>query len=157
MPTASTAQFLSNVEAMEPQTSNLYSRRTLAGEFPVINTNLVRTLIKRGTWSVNMKNQIIAHGGSIQRVIGIHPEVKAVYKTAWEMSMKSLIDMAADRGAYVCQSQSLNLFVPEPNVKSLSSMHFYAWKRGLKTGCYYLRTKAASSAIKVTACLSCSG
>jgi ribonucleotide reductase alpha subunit len=157
MPTASTAQFLSNVEAMEPQTSNLYSRRTLAGEFPVINTNLVRALIERGAWNVNMKNKIIAHGGSIQRVIGIYPEIKAVYKTAWELSMKSLIDMAADRGAFVCQSQSLNMFVAEPNVKSLSSMHFYAWKRGLKTGCYYLRTRAASSAIKVTACLSCSG
>lgn len=158
MPTASTAQILSNVEAMEPQTSNLYSRRTLAGEFPVVNTHLVRELIRRGTWSVDMKNKIIQHGGSIQRVIGIHPDVKAVYKTAWEMSMRSLIDMSADRGAYVCQSQSLNMFVAEPNLKSLSSMHFYAWKRGLKTGCYYLRTKAASSAIKITtACLSCSG
>lgn len=158
MPTASTAQILSNVEAIEPQTSNLYSRRTLAGEFPVVNTHLVRELIRRGTWNVDMKNKIIQHGGSIQRVIGIHPNVKAVYKTAWELSMRSLIDMAADRGAYVCQSQSLNMFVAEPNVKSLSSMHFYAWKRGLKTGCYYLRTKPASSAIKITtACLSCSG
>ncbi len=158
MPTASTAQILSNVEAMEPQTSNLYSRRTLAGEFPVVNTHLVRELIRRGTWNVDMKNKIIQHGGSIQRVIGIHPSVKAVYKTAWELSMRTLIDMAADRGAYVCQSQSLNMFVAEPNVKSLSSMHFYAWKRGLKTGCYYLRTKPASSAIKITtACLSCSG
>lgn len=158
MPTASTAQFMSNVEAMEPQTSNLYSRRTLAGEFPVINTNLVRELIARGTWDVDMKNKIVAHGGSIQKVIGIHPSVKAVYKTAWELSMKSVIDMAADRGAFVCQSQSLNCFVAEPTMKSLSSMHFYAWRKGLKTGCYYLRTKAASSAIKVTtSCLSCSG
>ena len=158
MPTASTAQFMSNVEAMEPQTSNLYSRRTLAGEFPVINTQLVRELIARGTWDVDMKNKIVAHGGSIQKVIGIHPSVKAVYKTAWEMSMKTIIDMAADRGAFVCQSQSLNCFVAEPTMKSLSSMHFYAWRKGLKTGCYYLRTKAASSAIKVTtSCLSCSG
>lgn len=158
MPTASTAQFMSNVEAMEPQTSNLYSRRTLAGEFPVINTNLVRELIARGTWDVDMKNKIVAHGGSIQKVIGIHPSVKAVYKTAWELSMKSVIDMAADRGAFVCQSQSLNCFVAEPTLKSMSSMHFYAWRKGLKTGCYYLRTKAASSAIKVTtSCLSCSG
>jgi len=158
MPTASTAQFMSNVEAMEPQTSNLYSRRTLAGEFPVINTQLVRELIARGTWDVDMKNKIVAHGGSIQRVIGIHPSVKAVYKTAWEMSMKTIIDMAADRGAFVCQSQSMNCFVAEPTMKALSSMHFYAWRKGLKTGCYYLRTKAASSAIKVTAsCLSCSG
>jgi ribonucleoside-diphosphate reductase alpha subunit len=158
MPTASTAQFMSNVEAMEPQTSNLYSRRTLAGEFPVINTQLVRELIARGTWDVDMKNKIVAHGGSVQRVIGIHPSIKAVYKTAWEMSMKTIIDMAADRGAFVCQSQSMNCFVAEPTMKALSSMHFYAWRKGLKTGCYYLRTKAASSAIKVTAsCLSCSG
>lgn len=157
MPTASTAQFMSNVEAMEPQTSNLYSRRTLAGEFPVINTQLVRELIARGTWDVDMKNKIVEHGGSIQRVIGIHPSIKAVYKTAWELSMRTIIDMAADRGAFVCQSQSMNCFVAEPTMKALSSMHFHAWRRGLKTGCYYLRTKAASSAIKVTACLSCSG
>lgn len=156
MPTASTAQFLSNVEAMEPQTSNLYSRRTLAGEFPVINSHLVRKLIERGTWSPSMKDQIVAHGGSIQRVVGICSEIKAVYKTAWELSMRSIIDMAADRGAFVCQSQSLNMFVAEPTMKSISSMLFYAWRRGLKTGCYYLRSKAASSAIKVT-CLSCSG
>ena len=157
MPTASTAQFLSNVEAMEPQTSNLYSRRTLAGEFPVINTHLVRHLIERGTWSVDMKNKIVANGGSVQNVIGIHPTIKDVYKTAWEMSMRTIIDMAADRGAFVCQSQSLNCFVAEPTIKNLSSMHFHAWKSGLKTGCYYLRTKAASSAIKVTTdCIACS-
>ena len=161
MPTASTAQLLSNVEAFEPQTSNLYSRRTIAGEFPVINTHLVRDLISRGTWSNAMKNQIVAHDGSIQRVIGISAELKAVYKTAWELSMKNVIDMAADRGAFVCQSQSMNVFVENPTIKNISSMLFYGWKRGLKTGTYYLRSKAASGAIKITAstadCISCSG
>ncbi|ABT16235.1 ribonucleotide reductase large subunit [Acanthocystis turfacea chlorella virus 1] len=159
MPTASTAQICGSVEAMEPITSNLYSRRTLAGEFPVVNNYLVRDLIARGTWSEAMKNQIIANGGSIQRVIGIHPELKAIYKTAWELSMKTVIDLAADRGPFVDQTQSMNLFVAAPSMKSMSSMLFYAWKKGLKTLMYYCRSKPAANAIAVTVgeeCLACS-
>lgn len=159
MPTASTAQICGSVEAMEPITSNLYSRRTLAGEFPVVNNYLVRDLIARGTWSEAMKNQIIANGGSIQRVIGIHPELKAIYKTAWELSMKTVIDLAADRGPFVDQTQSMNLFVAAPSMKSLTSMLFYAWKKGLKTLQYYLRSKPAANAIAVTIgeeCIACS-
>jgi len=161
MPTASTAQICGSVEAFEPITSNLYSRRTLAGEFPVVNSYLVRELIERGTWNEKMKNQIIANGGSIQKVIGIHPSVKAVYKTAWDLSMKSVIDMAADRGAFVDQTQSMNLFLAAPSLKNVTSMLFYGWKSGLKTFQYYLRSKPASSAIAVTVdtedCLACSG
>ncbi|AGE59320.1 ribonucleotide reductase large subunit [Acanthocystis turfacea Chlorella virus OR0704.3] len=159
MPTASTAQICGSVEAMEPITSNLYSRRTLAGEFPVVNNYLVRDLIARGTWSEAMKNQIIANGGSIQRVIGIHPELKAIYKTAWELSMKTVIDLAADRGPFVDQTQSMNLFVAAPSMKSMTSMLFYAWKKGLKTLMYYCRSKPAANAIAVTVgeeCLACS-
>ncbi|ABT15231.1 ribonucleotide reductase large subunit [Paramecium bursaria Chlorella virus NY2A] len=159
MPTASTAQICGSVEAFEPITSNLYSRRTLAGEFPVINSYLVRELIERGTWNEQMKNQIIANGGSIQKVIGIHPSVKAVYKTAWDLSMKSVIDMASDRGAFVDQTQSMNLFLAQPTLKNVTSMLFYGWKSGLKTLQYYLRSKPASSAIAVTIdndCLVCS-
>lgn len=158
MPTASTAQICGSVEAMEPITSNLYSRRTLAGEFPVVNTYLVRELIARGTWTENMKNQIIANGGSIQRVLGIHPEVKAIYKTVWELSMKTVIDMAADRGPFVDQTQSLNLFVAAPTMKNITSMLFYGWKKGLKTMMYYLRSKPATNAIAVTVdqCMVCS-
>ncbi|AGE55540.1 ribonucleotide reductase large subunit [Acanthocystis turfacea Chlorella virus MN0810.1] len=159
MPTASTAQICGSVEAMEPITSNLYSRRTLAGEFPVVNSYLVRDLIARGTWSEAMKNQIIANGGSIQRVIGIHPELKAVYKTAWELSMKTVIDLAADRGPFVDQTQSMNLFVAAPSMKTMTSMLFYAWKKGLKTLQYYLRSKPAANAIAVTVgeeCIACS-
>ncbi|AGE57471.1 ribonucleotide reductase large subunit [Paramecium bursaria Chlorella virus NE-JV-4] len=159
MPTASTAQICGSVEAFEPITSNLYSRRTLAGEFPVVNSYLVRELIERGTWSENMKNQIIANGGSIQKVIGIHPSVKAVYKTAWDLSMKSVIDMAADRGAFVDQTQSMNLFLAQPSLKNVTSMLFYGWKSGLKSLQYYLRSKPASSAIAVTVdteCVACS-
>ncbi|AGE54419.1 ribonucleotide reductase large subunit [Paramecium bursaria Chlorella virus IL-5-2s1] len=159
MPTASTAQICGSIEAFEPITSNLYSRRTLAGEFPVVNSYLVRELIERGTWSESMKNQIIANGGSIQKVIGIHPSVKAVYKTAWDLSMKSVIDMATDRGAFVDQTQSMNLFLAAPSLKNVTSMLFYGWKSGLKTLQYYLRSKPSSSAIAVTIdndCLVCS-
>jgi ribonucleotide reductase alpha subunit len=160
MPTASTAQICGSVEAFEPITSNLYSRRTLAGEFPVVNSYLVRELIERGTWSESMKNQIIANGGSIQKVIGIHPSVKAIYKTAWDLSMKSVIDMAADRGAFVDQTQSMNLFLAAPSLKNVTSMLFYGWKSGLKSLQYYLRSKPASSAIAVTVnteeCVACS-
>jgi ribonucleotide reductase alpha subunit len=146
------------VEAFEPITSNIYSRRTLVGEFPVVNSYLVRDLIERGVWNENMKNQIIAQGGSVQRVIGIHPSIKAVYKTAWEISMKNVIDMAADRGPFVDQTQSMNLFLAQPTLKSVSSMLFYAWRSGLKSLSYYLRSKPASNAIAVTVdeCLVCS-
>lgn len=144
---------------MEPITSNVYSRRTLAGEFAVVNKHLVRDLMARGLWNTDMKNAILANDGSVQRIPGVPDDLKALYKTAWELSMKTLIDMAADRGAFVCQTQSLNMFVAEPAFRKLSSMHFYAWKRGLKTGMYYLRSKPAAHAIRVTVpdCLACSG
>jgi ribonucleotide reductase alpha subunit len=158
MPTASTAQICGSVEAFEPITSNIYSRRTLAGEFPVVNSYLVRDLIERGIWTEAIKNQIIANNGSIQRVIGIPAELKKVYKTAWEMSMKTIIDMAADRAPFVDQTQSMNLFLASPSLKSVSSMLFYGWKKGLKTILYYLRSQPSASAIAVTVeeCLVCS-
>jgi len=158
MPTASTAQICGSVEAFEPITSNIYSRRTLAGEFPVVNSYLVRDLIERGTWSESMKNKIIANNGSVQRVIGIPAELKAVYKNAWEISMKTIIDMAADRAPFVDQTQSMNLFLASPTMKNVSSMLFYAWKKGLKTIMYYLRSQPSSNAIAVTVdeCLVCS-
>jgi ribonucleoside-diphosphate reductase alpha subunit len=158
MPTASTAQISGSVEAFEPITSNIYSRRTLAGEFPVVNSYLVRDLIERGTWSEAMKNKIIANNGSVQRVIGIPPELKAVYKTAWEISMKTVIDLAADRAPFVDQTQSMNLFLASPSLKSVSSMLFYGWKRNLKTLQYYLRSQPSANAIQVTVdeCIVCS-
>lgn len=161
MPTASTAAIYGNTEACEPVTSNAYSRRTLAGEFAVINRHLVRDLMARGLWSTAVKDAILAADGSIQGIHVIPDDLKALYKTAWELSMKTLIDMAADRGAFVCQTQSLNLFVPDPSYKKLTSMHFYAWRKGLKTGQYYLRSKPAARAIQVTIappdCAACSG
>lgn len=158
MPTASTAQICGSVEAFEPITSNIYSRRTLAGEFPVVNSYLVRDLIERGTWSEAMKNKIIANNGSVQRVIGIPPELKAVYKTAWEISMRTIIDLAADRAPFVDQTQSMNLFLASPSLKSVSSMLFYGWKKGLKTILYYLRAQPSANAIRVTVdeCVACS-
>lgn len=158
MPTASTAQICGSVEAMEPITSNIYSRRTLAGEFPVVNNYLVRDLIERGTWSPAIKNQIVANNGSIQRVIGIPVHLKAVYKTAWELSMKTVIDLAADRAPFVDQTQSMNLFLATPTLKNVSSMLFYGWKRGLITILYYLRGQPSANAIQVTVdeCLVCS-
>jgi ribonucleoside-diphosphate reductase alpha subunit len=150
MPTASTSQILGYNECIEPFTSNIYARRTLAGEFVVINKYLVADLMATGLWSPALKERIIAANGSIQGIPEIPDELKARYKTVWEIKQKTLIDMAADRGAYICQSQSLNLFVQEPTIAKLSSMHFYAWKRGLKTGIYYLRTKSAVQAIKFT-------
>ena len=150
MPTASTAQILGNNEAIEPFTSNLYIRRTLAGEFLVMNKYLVKDLIERGIWSKDVKDDIIHNDGSVQLVGKIPDDLKKIYKTSWELSQKALIDQAADRGAYICQSQSLNLFVSSPDYKKLSSMHFYSWKKGLKTGLYYLRTQAAAQAIKFT-------
>lgn len=141
MPTASTSQILGSNECIEPFTSNFYQRRTLAGEFTIINKYLIRDLISRGLWSPQMKNMILASGGSVQGIEAIPQDIKDLYKTAWELKQKVLIDQAADRGVYVCQSQSLNLFVEDAEFTKLTNMHFYAWKKGLKTGIYYLRTR----------------
>lgn len=151
MPTASTSQILGNNECFEPYTSNIYSRRVLSGEFVIVNKHLLKDLVKLGIWSDSLKNKIIIANGSIQNIPEIPANIKALYKTVWEISQKVIINMAADRGAYICQSQSLNLFVQDANFAKLSSMHFYGWKAGLKTGMYYLRTKAAADAIKFTA------
>jgi len=150
MPTASTSQILGYNECFEPFTTNIYTRRTLAGEFVVINKYLLKELIDLGIWNEELKQQIVAHNGSIQEISSISESIKPRYKTSWELSQKVLIDMAADRGAFICQSQSLNLFVADPNYAKLTSMHFYSWKKGLKTGCYYLRTKAPVTAQKFT-------
>ena len=150
MPTASTAQILGNNECFEPYTSNIYTRRVLSGEFIVVNKHLLKDLVRLGVWNTGMKNKLMASNGSIQNIKEIPEDIKALYKTAWEISQKVLIDQAADRGAYVCQSQSLNLFMENANFAKLTSMHFYGWKKGLKTGMYYLRTKAAADAIKFT-------
>ena len=150
MPTASTAQILGNNECFEPYTSNIYTRRVLSGEFIIVNKHLLRDLNKLGLWNDDMKNKLIAANGSVQTIDEIPENLKELYKTAWEISMKDVIEMAADRGAYIDQSQSLNLFMENPNFGKLTSMHFYAWKKGLKTGMYYLRTKAATDAIKFT-------
>lgn len=150
MPTASTSQILGNTECFEPITSNIYVRRVLSGEYVVVNKYLVNDLIQLGLWNDEMKKKIIAGNGSIQHIQEIPDDVKQLYKTAWEIKQRTLIDMAAERGPYICQSQSLNLFVAEPTVAKLTSMHFYAWKKGLKTGIYYLRTQAPSQAIKFT-------
>ncbi|RDC65800.1 ribonucleoside-diphosphate reductase subunit alpha [Adhaeribacter pallidiroseus] len=150
MPTASTAQILGNNESFEPYTSNIYVRRVLSGEFMVVNKHLLKDLIGLGIWNDSMKNQIISANGSIQNIPNIPQNIKDLYKTVWEIKQKTIIDLSADRGAYICQSQSLNLHVQNPNFGKLTSMHFHAWKRGLKTGMYYLRTKAAADAIKFT-------
>lgn len=150
MPTASTSQILGNNECFEPYTSNIYSRRTLSGEFAVVNKHLMKDLVDMGIWNESLKNKILAANGSIQNIQEIPEELKEIYKTVWEIKMRDIIDMAADRGAFICQSQSLNLFVENPNFAKLSSMHFYSWKKGLKTGMYYLRSKAAAEAVKFT-------
>lgn len=150
MPTASTSQILGNNECFEPYTSNIYTRRTLSGEFIIVNKHLMKDLIDLGLWDDSMRNRLISTNGSVQNVPGIPQNIKDLYKTVWEISQKIIIDMAADRGAYICQSQSMNIFMQDPNFGKLSSMHFYAWKKGLKTGMYYLRSQAATSAIKFT-------
>ncbi|XP_042212377.1 ribonucleoside-diphosphate reductase large subunit-like [Homarus americanus] len=150
MPTASTAQILGNNEAIEAFTSNIYTRRVLSGEFQIVNHHLLRDLTELGLWDDNTKNEIISHNGSVQNIAKIPDDLKALYKTVWEISQKVVIQMAADRGAFIDQSQSLNIHIAEPNYGKLSSMHFYAWKRGLKTGMYYLRTRPAASAIQFT-------
>jgi ribonucleoside-diphosphate reductase alpha chain len=163
MPTASTSQILGNNECFEPFTSNIYTRRVLAGDFMVVNKYLVEDLTKLGLWTSEIRTQIISNNGSIQGIEEIPQKLQDVYKTVWEIPQKTLIDMSADRAPFICQSQSLNLFLSEPTYAKISSMHMYAWKKGLKTGCYYLRTKAASSAQKFTVeppasnnCLTCS-
>jgi ribonucleoside-diphosphate reductase alpha chain len=150
MPTASTSQILGNNECFEPYTSNIYSRRVLSGEFVVVNKHLLHDLVAEGVWDDDLKNELIANNGSVQDIRRVPQHLKDLYKTAWEISQKTIIDMSADRGAFICQSQSLNLFIQNPNFGKLTSMHFYAWKKGLKTGMYYLRTKSATDAIKFT-------
>jgi ribonucleoside-diphosphate reductase alpha chain len=150
MPTASTSQILGNNECFEPYTSNIYVRRVLSGEFVVVNKHLLKDLVDLNLWNDDMKTKIIFHNGSIQAIDEIPEHIKEIYKTVWEIKQRNIIDMAADRGAYICQSQSLNLFVDTASASKLTSMHFYAWKKGLKTGMYYLRTQAASQAVQFT-------
>ncbi|MFT5581869.1 MAG: ribonucleoside-diphosphate reductase alpha chain, partial [Psychromonas sp.] len=150
MPTASTAQILGNNECFEPYTSNVYTRRVLSGEFIVVNKHLLKDLVKEGLWTKEMRQTLMSTNGSIQNINNIPQELKDLYKTAWEISQKAIIDLSADRGAFICQSQSLNIFMENANFGKLTSMHFYGWEKGLKTGMYYLRTKAATDAIKFT-------
>lgn len=150
MPTASTSQILGFNECFEPYTSNLYTRRVLAGEFQIVNPWLLKDLVEMGLWNENVKNMIMSDGGSIRNIPGIPQKLKDMYKTVWELSQRTLLDMAADRGAFIDQSQSLNIFIAEPNFGKLTSMHFYGWQKGLKTGMYYLRTRPAVDAIKFT-------
>lgn len=150
MPTASTSQILGNNECFEPYTSNIYTRRTLSGDFIVVNKHLMNDLLEQGLWNDTMRQKLIASNGSVQDIPEIPQNIKDIYKTVWEISQKVIIDMSADRGAYICQSQSLNIHITNPNFGKLTSMHFYAWKKGLKTGMYYLRSTAAADAIKFT-------
>ena len=150
MPTASTSQIMGNTECFESITSNIYVRRTLAGEFVVMNKHLMRDLIDMGVWSSALKDDIIYHEGSLKNVKNIPKCLKELYKQVWDMSQKVVIDMAADRGRYICQSQSMNLFLAKPSLNQISSMLSYSWKKGLKTGAYYLRTKPATRAQQFT-------
>jgi len=150
MPTASTAQILGNNESVEAYTSNIYTRRVLSGEFQVVNQHLLRDLTELNLWNDDIKNAIISHNGSIQKIEEIPKDIRELYKTVWEMSQKNVLKQAADRGAFIDQSQSLNVHIAEPNFGKMSSMHFYGWKLGLKTGMYYLRTKPAAQAIQFT-------
>jgi ribonucleoside-diphosphate reductase subunit M1 len=149
MPTASTSQILGNNECFEPYTSNIYARRVLSGEFTVVNQHLLHDLTELGMWTPELKNELIAHNGSVS-MLDIPEKLKAVYKTVWEVKQRTLVDMAADRGAFIDQSQSFNVHMVDANFGKLTSLHFYAWKKGLKTGMYYLRTQAAADAIKFT-------
>jgi ribonucleoside-diphosphate reductase alpha chain len=150
MPTASTAQILGNNECFEPYTSNIYTRRVLSGEFIIVNKHLLKDLVKEGLWNMSMRQKIMSANGSVQQIPEIPQKLKDLYKTAWEIPQRAIIDQAAGRGAFICQSQSLNIFLENANFAKLTSMHFYGWKKGLKTGMYYLRTKAATDAIKFT-------
>merc|ERR1712190_560930 len=149
MPTASTAQILGNNESFEPYTQNLYVRRVLSGEFVQVNRHLLHDLIQRGLWNEDMRTQLIAHNGSVQ-LLDLPSDLKELYKTVWEIKQRTVLDVAADRGAYIDQSQSLNIHMVDATTAKLSSMHFHGWQLGLKTGMYYLRTKAAADAIKFT-------
>ena len=160
MPTASTAQILGNYECFEPIMSNIYTRRVLAGEYMVMNDYLVNDLLSLGLWTPELKDEIIVNDGSIQMIESIPQIIKNKYKTIWEIKQKAIIDMAIDRGKYICQSQSMNLFIESPDVSTLTSMHFYSWENGLKTGIYYLRSRPSSKAIQFTVqpeCENCSG
>jgi ribonucleoside-diphosphate reductase alpha chain len=150
MPTASTAQLLGNTESIEPVQQNLFTRRTLAGEFFVVNRHLIKALVELGVWNTALKDKIVSQNGSVQGLSEVPADLQAVFKTVWEIRMKTLIDLAADRAPYICQSQSLNLFISDPTYAKLTSMHFYAWRKGLKTGIYYLRTRAAVAAQQFT-------
>lgn len=150
MPTASTSQVLGNNESFEPFTANVYTRRVLAGEFVCVNKHLVRDLIKINLWTSDIKNQLVANNGSVQDIKKIPDHLKKLYKTVWEIPQRRLIDLAAARGPFICQSQSLNLYMPNPEFKKMTAMHFYGWERGLKTGQYYLRSRPARDAIKFT-------
>jgi ribonucleoside-diphosphate reductase alpha chain len=150
MPTASTAQILGNTESIEPFQQNLFTRRTLAGEFFMVNRHLVHALCERSLWTPELKDKILVRNGSVQGLAEVPADLQAIFKTVWEIKQKTLIDLAADRGLYVCQSQSLNLFISDPTYPKLTSMHFYAWRKGLKTGIYYLRTRAAVGAQQFT-------
>jgi ribonucleoside-diphosphate reductase subunit M1 len=150
MPTASTAQILGNNESTEPFTSNMYNRRVLAGEYTVVNKHLLRELTSQGLWNSSVRNQIIADNGSVQGISEIPENIRNVYKTVWEIPQRVILEMAADRAPFICQSQSLNIHIAEPNSKKLTSMHFFAWNLGLKTGMYYLRTRPKADAIKFT-------
>ena len=148
-----------STEGVEAVQSNCFTRRTLAGDFVVLNKHLVHDLIECGLWTPETKNAIIANNGSVQAIAAIPDDLKKLYRTVWELSMRTVIDMAADRGPYVCQSQSMNLYSADPNFKKLSSMHFHAWRRGLKSGMYYLRSQPAAKAVQVTLepeCTACS-
>jgi ribonucleoside-diphosphate reductase alpha subunit len=150
MPTASTAQILGNNESTEPFTSNMYNRRVLAGEFPVVNKYLMKDLVKLGLWNEDMRNRLMSERGSVQNLPNVPTELNELYKTVWEIKQKVIVDQAADRGACICQSQSMNIHMPEPTTAKLTSMHFYAWRKGLKTGMYYLRTRPKADAIQFT-------
>ena len=150
MPTASTAQILGNYECFEPIMSNIYSRRVLAGEYMVMNDYLIEDLISLGLWNQELKDKIILNDGSIQTIETIPQIIKNRYKTVWEIKQKNIIDMAIDRGKFICQSQSMNLFLQSPDIGTMTSMHSYSWKKGLKTGIYYLRSRPSSKAIQFT-------
>jgi ribonucleoside-diphosphate reductase alpha chain len=150
MPTASTSQILGNNECFEPYTSNIYIRRVNSGDFIIVNKHLLNDLVDLGLWSEELKNKIIGEDGSIQNIPGIPQHIKDLYKTVWEIKQRAIIDMAADRGAFICQSQSMNIHLENPNNAMLTAMHLHAWEKGLKTGTYYLRSKAATRASQVT-------
>lgn len=150
MPTASTSQILGNNESFEAYTSNIYTRRVLSGEFQVVNHHLLKDLTELGQWNSSVREQMIANGGSVQNITGISDELKEIYKTVWEIPQSVILKMAADRGAFIDQSQSLNIHIAAPNYATMTSMHFKGWKLGLKTGMYYLRSRPAATAVQVT-------